>query len=160
MFKLFDAFRVVKNEKEFKNFLIDLCTPREIQDLEDRFLIAQLLFDKKLSQREIAKKVSCSITTVTRVARFLEQEKYKGYQKVLNRLTRFEILETLKECKNIIKKNKISSLGYKETTEKERQKMVKKIIEEERKKIIEEIVEEEKQTDLNRLRHPEKDVVK
>ena len=90
MFSLFQAFQSIKNEKDFNDFMIDLCTPKEIQDLNDRFKIAQLLSKKQISQREIAKEVGCSITTVTRVARFLFQEKYKGYQKVLKNL------ETLK----------------------------------------------------------------
>ena len=86
MFSLFEAFKSIKNEKEFNNFLMDLCTPNEIKDLNDRFLVAQLLQDGKMSQREIAQNVKCSITTVTRVARFLNQEKYGGYKSILNNL--------------------------------------------------------------------------
>ena len=65
---------------------MDLCTPGEIKDLQDRFLVAQYLEKGELSQREIAAKVKCSITTVTRVARFLNQERYKGYKTILNHL--------------------------------------------------------------------------
>ncbi len=86
MFSLFEAFKSIKNEKEFENFLRDLCTPGEIKDLQDRFLVAQYLEKGELSQRAIAEKVKCSITTVTRVARFLNQESYKGYKTVLNHL--------------------------------------------------------------------------
>ena len=86
MFNLFEAFKSIKNEKEFNNFLKDLCTPNEIKDLQDRFLVAQYLEKGDLSQRDIAKKVKCSITTVTRVGRFLNQESYKGYKTVLNHL--------------------------------------------------------------------------
>lgn len=86
MFILFEAFKSIKNEKEFENFLKDLCTPGEIKDLQDRFLVAQYLEKGELSQRDIAKKVNCSITTVTRVARFLNQEPYKGYKTILNHL--------------------------------------------------------------------------
>lgn len=86
MFNLFDAFESIKNQKEFDNFLKDLCTPEEIKNLQDRFLVAQYLKNGELSQRAIAEKVGCSITTVTRVARFLNQEPYQGYSTVLNYL--------------------------------------------------------------------------
>lgn len=86
MFSLYDAFTTIKNKEEFENFLLDICTPNEIKDLNDRFIIAQHLYDGKMSQRAIAEKVKCSITTVTRVARFLHQEKYKGYKSALDRL--------------------------------------------------------------------------
>lgn len=86
MFNLYEAFKSIKNKEEFDNFLMDLCTPTEIKDLNDRFSVAQLLQDGKMSQREIAKNVKCSITTVTRVARFLNQEKYGGYRSILQTL--------------------------------------------------------------------------
>ena len=86
MFNLYEAFRSIKNEEEFNNFLMDLCTPSEIKDLNDRFIVAQLLNEGKFSQRAIAEKTKCSITTVTRVARFLNQETYGGYKSVLNNL--------------------------------------------------------------------------
>lgn len=86
MTSLYEAFSNIKNEKEFKAFLADICTPGEIKALLERWTIAQLLYTQKLSQREIAKKTSASITTVTRVARFLKDEPYKGYETVLNRI--------------------------------------------------------------------------
>lgn len=86
MFSLFEAFKSIKNEDEFNRFMLDLCTPQEIKDLNDRFAIAQYLNEKNLSQRAIAEKVKCSITTVTRVARFLNQEQNFGYKNVLNTL--------------------------------------------------------------------------
>ncbi len=86
MFNLYEAFKCIKNKEEFDNFLMDLCTPNEIKDLNDRFIVAQLLDDGKISQRDIAAKAKCSITTVTRVSRFLKQEPYGGYRTVLNNL--------------------------------------------------------------------------
>ncbi|MDR2526697.1 MAG: trp operon repressor [Rickettsiales bacterium] len=88
MFNLYEAFKSINSEDEFNNFLVDLCTPKEIKDLSDRFLIAQYLYDGKLNQREVAEKTKNSITTVTRVARFLREEKYKGYETVLNVLNK------------------------------------------------------------------------
>lgn len=87
MFTLFQAFQSIKTQEEFDNFLKDLCTPSEVKDFNDRFAIAQLLFEGKLSQRAISDKIKCSITTVTRVARFLNNENYGGYRTVLKKLT-------------------------------------------------------------------------
>jgi len=87
MFNLYQAFSVLKNEAEFNNFLLDILTPAELKALNERFLIAQLLFSKNLSQQEIARKTQASVTTVIRVARFLNHENHHGYQAVLQKLT-------------------------------------------------------------------------
>lgn len=80
------ALTALTSEEEAKRFLRDLLTLSEIDEFEKRFAIAQLLWSTDLSYLEIAKKIGTSTTTVTRVARFLEKEPYKGYQAVLNRL--------------------------------------------------------------------------
>jgi TrpR-related protein YerC/YecD len=79
------AFLSLKTPDEVRRFLVDVCTPAEIQALEQRWWVAQLLNDKKLSYREIHAVSGASITTVTRVARFLFQEKHEGYKTVLAR---------------------------------------------------------------------------
>lgn len=75
----------LKTEDEAKRFLIDLCTPGEMKDFGERWLIARLLDQGDLSYREIAALTGASTTTVGRVARFLSQEPHKGYKKVLER---------------------------------------------------------------------------
>lgn len=82
------AILALKNEKEVQNFLRDLCTPGEIRDFEERWQIAQALNKGDASYREVAAKTGASITTVTRVARFLKDEPHQGYKLVLNRLTK------------------------------------------------------------------------
>ena len=77
----------MKNKKEVEEFLKDLCTPSELRALEERWAVAQLLFKDKLSYREIAAQLKTSTTTVTRVARFLSNEPYQGYKKILQRIT-------------------------------------------------------------------------
>jgi len=84
MANLYKAFSQIKSEQEFNNFLADLCTPAEIRDLNDRWKIAELLYTTKLPQMAIAEKVKGSVTTVTRVARFLNTEKFGGYRTVLS----------------------------------------------------------------------------
>ena len=79
MSRLYDAFSTVKSEWEFDNFLADLCTPSEIKALRERWKIADMLYTTNLSQADIAAKLGVSVTTVTRVARFLYTEKFGGY---------------------------------------------------------------------------------
>jgi TrpR-related protein YerC/YecD len=63
------------------NLLRDLCTLKELQDLSERYEVARNLA-KGLSYRQVAKLTGASTTTVTRVARFLENGE-GGYRKVL-----------------------------------------------------------------------------
>jgi TrpR-related protein YerC/YecD len=76
-----------KNKNEVDGFLKDLCTPAELKALEERWSVAQLLYEDNLSYREIASKLKTSTTTVTRVARFLSNEPYQGYKKLLERIS-------------------------------------------------------------------------
>lgn len=85
---LAQAVLTLKNEQEINNFLRDLCTPGEIRDFEERWAIAQALYTGDSSYREVAAKIGASITTVTRVARFLKDEPYQGYRLVLSRIGR------------------------------------------------------------------------
>jgi TrpR-related protein YerC/YecD len=80
------AILALKSEAEVNNFLRDLCTPGEIKDFNERWQIAQLLATGELSYRQVAEQAQASITTVTRVARFLKDEQYQGYALVIDRL--------------------------------------------------------------------------
>ena len=83
-----NAILLLKNKSEVNDFLKDLCTPSELKALEERWAVAQLLYQDKLSYRKIASKLKTSTTTVTRVARFLVNEPNKGYQKILKRISK------------------------------------------------------------------------
>ena len=87
MKNLNEALLMLKNKNEVDGFLKDLCTPAELTALEERWSDAQLLYEDNLSYREIASKVKTSTTTVTRVARFLSNEPYQGYKKLLERIS-------------------------------------------------------------------------
>ena len=82
---LFTAFTHLKTRDEVKRFMADLCTPGEINAFAERWEIAQLLSEDKLSYRDIAAQTGASTTTVARVARFLRQEPHEGYKLVLKR---------------------------------------------------------------------------
>jgi len=75
----------INDEKQMTAFLKDLLTPYEMKEFQNRWGIAQSLYEKDLSYREIAERFGTSVTTVTRVARFLKDEPYQGYHSVLDK---------------------------------------------------------------------------
>ena len=81
--KLSTALKNINSDREINNFLKDLCTPSESQAMEERWEVAKLLYQGKLTYRDIASKLNTSTATVTRVARFLYKESNQGYLKVL-----------------------------------------------------------------------------
>lgn len=83
---LIDAFLLLKNADEMQRFLRDVCTPQEIADLADRWQVARILDENRHSYREIHEITGISVTTIGRVARFLQQENFQGYRLVLDRL--------------------------------------------------------------------------
>jgi len=91
MKNLNEALLLLKNKNEVNDFLKDLCTPAELKALEERWSVAQLLYEDNLSYRDIATKLETSTTTVTRVARFLSSEPYQGYKKILKRIKKWKI---------------------------------------------------------------------
>lgn len=82
---LYKAIEKLKNQHQVKAFLADLCTPKEIESLIERWEVAKLLSTEKYTYREIAEKLGASTTTVTRVARFLFSENNNGYKTILNK---------------------------------------------------------------------------
>lgn len=71
-----------KSEDEMANFLRDIGTLAELQAWSERFEVAKQLAQGK-TYREIAVNTGASTTTVTRVAKFLENGE-GGYRKSLN----------------------------------------------------------------------------
>jgi TrpR-related protein YerC/YecD len=85
---LFKVITNLKSESQANAFMMDLCTPKEIKALEERWEVAKLLASKKYTYREIAEKLGASTTTVTRVARFLFNENNNGYKSVIKKYER------------------------------------------------------------------------
>ena len=83
--KLSRVLKKLNSSKDIDNFLLDLCTPSEIEAMEERWEVAQLLYEGKSTYRDIASKLNTSTATVTRVARFLFKETNQGYIKVLKK---------------------------------------------------------------------------
>lgn len=81
---LYKALLALKNEDECEKFLQDLCTPAELDAFYDRWRVAHLLIDG-MTYRDIAKTTGCSVTTIGRVARFLNNGN-NGYMTIMKRL--------------------------------------------------------------------------
>jgi TrpR-related protein YerC/YecD len=81
---LAEAFLAMKTPDECRSLLKDLTTPAELEALVDRWRVVRLL-DQGLPYREIHDQTGVSVTTIGRVARFLEQGN-GGYQLALERL--------------------------------------------------------------------------
>lgn len=80
---LCSAVASLRNADEAEHFLKDLCTPAELEAMVDRWRVAQLL-DRGMTYRDISQLTGVSVTTIGRVARFLEMGT-GGYRTVLDR---------------------------------------------------------------------------
>ncbi len=80
---LASALLAIKDQSEMENFLRDLCTLEELEELSSRWEVV-LLLAKGQSYREISKNTKVSTTTVTRIAQWLNNGE-GGYGAVLKR---------------------------------------------------------------------------
>jgi TrpR-related protein YerC/YecD len=69
---LYEALAGLTSVDEMRAFLHDLCTPAEIEVMVDRWRVVPYLLDGR-SYREIHERTAVSITTIGRVARYLNQ---------------------------------------------------------------------------------------
>jgi TrpR-related protein YerC/YecD len=67
---LYAAIAALRTAEECRAFLRDLCTPAEIQAMADRWAVVEWL-RRGLPYREIHRMTGVSVTTISRVARFL-----------------------------------------------------------------------------------------
>lgn len=80
------ALASLESKEEARALLRDLCTPAEIRTLAERWQVARLLDEGKLTYRDIHDATGVSTTTIVRVARFLKEEQNGGYRLLLDRL--------------------------------------------------------------------------
>jgi TrpR-related protein YerC/YecD len=81
---LYHAVLTLETVDEARAFFRDLCTPAELQAMADRWAVVALL-GEKLPYREIHDETGVSVTTIGRVARYL-QAGHGGYALAANRL--------------------------------------------------------------------------
>ena len=80
---LYKAFMTLGTADEVRQFLVDLCTPSELEAMVDRWWVASLLKDGR-SYRDISEITGVSVTTIGRVARFMTMGE-GGYRLALRR---------------------------------------------------------------------------
>lgn len=85
--ELCEALALLETPEEFYSFLRDLCTPVELTAMAERWQICKLLHNG-MSYREIHNEIGASMTTIGRVARFLKDEPYGGYDMLLDRIAK------------------------------------------------------------------------
>jgi TrpR-related protein YerC/YecD len=91
---LYEALLSMKSAEEMGAFLGDLCTPSELEVLVDRWRVVPYLLEG-LPYREIHERTAVSITTIGRVARYLNQGN-GGYMAAAARAARRRSLATRK----------------------------------------------------------------
>jgi TrpR-related protein YerC/YecD len=82
--RLFGAIASLRSTEECRAFFRDLCTPAELQAMSDRWAVVDFL-KRALPYREIHRLTGVSVTTIGRVARFLESGN-GGYAIAMQRL--------------------------------------------------------------------------
>jgi len=83
---LYTALAALQSGEECRAFLRDLCTPAEIQAMADRWSVVEHL-QRELPYREIHRLTGVSVTTIGRVARFL-QSGNGGYEVAAKRMSK------------------------------------------------------------------------
>lgn len=86
LINLYSAILKLENTDEVKRFFADLCTPQEIDKLQERWRVAQIVA-KNISYREISEVTGASTTTITRVARALSHGN-NGYKILIDKLNK------------------------------------------------------------------------
>ena len=81
---MYQAMLTLESPVEIRQFLLDLCTPAELEAMVDRWWVANLLTEGR-SYRDISDITGVSVTTVGRVARFMSQGE-GGYRIALERM--------------------------------------------------------------------------
>jgi len=121
---LCSAIKTCKKEEDIADFLRDIGTLSELQAWSERLEVAKLL-SQGLPYRKVAENTGASTTTVTRVARFIENGE-GGYRKVLNILVEKEVELSPTE---ILKKRKESHQHHTKSPSGERRaSMLKKYL--------------------------------
>ena len=79
--RLFDAILTLKTKEECAEFFADACTPKELQAIAQRFVVAEMLYNKQVYS-DIIEQTGASTATISRVGRSINN----GYKKAFERL--------------------------------------------------------------------------
>lgn len=83
--KLFQAVLAIKTTEECRQFFEDLCTMKELGDMQQRIEAAQMLLAGN-TYDQIVKKVEISTATISRINRCIQYGD-GGYEKILKRIS-------------------------------------------------------------------------
>ena len=78
---LYSAVMTLKSEDECQHLFEDLCTPKEIKSIAQRFAVAKMLSEGRI-YNDIVEETGASTATISRVNRTMS----KGSKTVLERL--------------------------------------------------------------------------
>ena len=81
---LVEAVMAAHTQEQVQALLVDLCTSREISDMDQRLQVAQML-DEGQPYAQVQRVTGASSTTVSRVSKFLNGD-VGGYRWVLDTL--------------------------------------------------------------------------
>ncbi len=81
---LVKAFMAIKNEQECIDFLEDVMTYKEMQDISQRILVAKMLSEQAVYNK-IVEQTGASTATISRVNRSYNHGS-GGYAKILDRI--------------------------------------------------------------------------
>lgn len=79
--RFFDALMTLETREEFCDFFADVCTPKEIMAIAQRFAVAEMLNNKRV-YADIVEETGASTATISRVNRSMD----KGLRTVFERL--------------------------------------------------------------------------
>lgn len=82
--RLVQIIQTLKNDTDLQNFLRDLLTLSELDDVSRRWQVVELL-NQGFTYREISKKTGHSTATVTKIAYWLNNG-VGGYKTALNKI--------------------------------------------------------------------------
>jgi TrpR-related protein YerC/YecD len=89
---LYAAVAALRSAQECRAFFRDLCTPAELQAMADRWAVVEWL-QRGAPYREIHRATGVSVTTISRVARFLANGN-GGYALAVKRIDSVRRAET------------------------------------------------------------------
>ena len=81
--EMFEGVLKLKSVDDCYKFFSDLCTPREIKSMAQRFTVAKMLIEKRVYS-DIVNQTGASTATISRVNRSLESGN-EGYDLVFDR---------------------------------------------------------------------------
>jgi TrpR-related protein YerC/YecD len=81
---LYGAILTLRSVEECREFFRDLCTPAELQAMADRWAVVEYL-QRDMPYREIHRLTGVSVTTIGRVARYVNAGN-GGYATAVSRL--------------------------------------------------------------------------